>query len=155
MDPVPDLAVPRRDPVDLQGLGEDAEDVHPGVEGLVGVLEDHLHLRAHPPQLVLAEGEDVDAVEVYVAVRRLDEPQDHPARRRLPAAALPRQAEDLALLYLEAYPVDRPNELPFPREEAAPPHEPLLEVLDHELLGHQPSPRVSSSLRSSTKWHAT
>ena len=69
---------------------------HAWVERAVGILEDHLHAAAQGTQLRLRRVRDVDAVEPDLAGVGFDQANDHPAERRLPAAALADDAERLA-----------------------------------------------------------
>src|SRR5207237_6498467 len=82
----PHLCLAAGQPVALRRLADDVPDGHPRVERGIGVLEDDLHVPAQPAQLFLAELEDVPSLEERLAGRRLLEPEDHPAGRRLAAA---------------------------------------------------------------------
>ena len=92
--------------VDPQRLGDDLADPHPGVERLVGVLEDHLHLAAKPTQPPAGEPADLLAVEHDATSARGEEAHQQVAGGRLPAAGLPHQGEHLAAAELEADAVD-------------------------------------------------
>jgi len=77
-----------------------------GVEGAVGVLEDHLHLTAQAPQVRALGAGDVLAVELDAAAGRLEELEHRAAGGGLAAAGLPHQAEGLALAQLQGDAVD-------------------------------------------------
>src|SRR5256884_331479 len=107
------------DPVHRQGLGDDLPDRHPRVERAVRVLEDHLHLAAHRPQLVLAEGREVAPLEDDLPARRPLELEDAPAGRRLAAARLADEPEGLAAADREAHVVHGTDDAGPPAEEPA------------------------------------
>src|SRR6266576_7272709 len=86
---------PARQTVGTQRLADDPADAVPGVERGERVLEDHLHAPPQGPQLLLVQLGDVLAVEDDAAVRRLVEPQNRPADRRLAAAGLADQPDGL------------------------------------------------------------
>jgi hypothetical protein len=67
-------------------LGDDAPYGHSGVQGGIGVLEDHLHMAAHPPELAGAQLRQVLVVDHDGAVGRLVKEEDHAPKRRLPTA---------------------------------------------------------------------
>src|SRR6266513_199703 len=115
----PDLFFAAGEPVDLQRLADDVPDGHPRVERGIGVLEDDLHVPAQPAQLFLAELEDVPSLEERLPGRRLLEPQDHPARRRLAAAGLSHEPEGLALADEKADVVDGLDGPHLPLEDEA------------------------------------
>jgi hypothetical protein len=76
------VAVP--EVLDVEGLGDDAADGHPGVERLVRVMEDHLGL---PPEIAAVHLGQVDLPAVHpetdLPARRLGQSQEEPAERRL------------------------------------------------------------------------
>ena len=96
----------------------------------VRVLEDDLH--APPVRLQGGPGQRVMsvAVELDRPGRRLDEPQDEPADRRLAAARLADEPERLAPPDLEADAVDRLDRGDRPLQDPAPDREVLDEVPD-------------------------
>ena len=77
------LLAPRQ-VVDAHGFADDVADGHARVETSERVLEDDLHALAVLAHLALGELGDVDAVEVHLARRGLDEAQDRAADGRLP-----------------------------------------------------------------------
>ena len=101
--------------VDPERVADDLADALARVERRVRVLEDHLHLAPERPQLAPRERRDVGAVEADRAARRLVQPHEQPAERRLPAARLADDAERLAAPDLERDAVDRVDELAVPR----------------------------------------
>src|SRR5690606_35613308 len=82
------LLLTLRQLVDRDGLADDAPDRHTRVEARVWVLEDHLHLAAHAPQLAALDLYQVGAVEVDRAARRALQLEDRLAGRALAAAGL-------------------------------------------------------------------
>src|SRR5690606_12564189 len=80
----------------------------PGVERRVGVLEDDLHLPAQGGELATAGPADVDAVEEHGALVGREQAEEQAAERRLAAARLPHQPEDLAGEDVEVDAVDGP-----------------------------------------------
>jgi len=100
------LALGRHKAVDLERFGDDVEDRLLGVDRVVGVLEDDLCLLAVLPQRLLAEALDGQLLVVDVAPRRVLETQHGAAGRRLAAARLADQGEDLALAHVERDVVD-------------------------------------------------
>jgi len=67
--------------VNDEGLGDDLEDIHAGVEGAVGVLKDGLHLTPEATQLRCRSTRPIDAFNPDHAAAGLDEAEDH-ARER-------------------------------------------------------------------------
>ena len=76
------------DAVDYQRLLDDRTDAHPRVQRRVGVLEDDLHIAPRLAHARAREGEDILSLEPDLPGRRLDESQDAPSGRCLPAARL-------------------------------------------------------------------
>ena len=79
----------------------DAADGHRAVERSVRILEDHLHGSARLPGALAVRPRDVAPVELERAGRRLGEARDAPRKRRLPAAGLAHEPEDLAVAEIE------------------------------------------------------
>jgi hypothetical protein len=101
------VAVPARGgAVDAEALGDQVADLHAWVEGADGVLKDDLHVTAHLLEALRAQADDVDAVEGDLARRRLEQPQQRAAERRLAAAGLAHEAERLAAPHVEIDAVD-------------------------------------------------
>jgi hypothetical protein len=65
------------------------------------------------------EGHDVGVLVIYLAARGLEEADQEPTERGLPAAALPDKAEDLVCVYVEGDVVDSVDEQFFLGEERA------------------------------------
>ena len=95
--------------VDLQGLADDVEDGHAGIQRGEGVLKDDLHLAAQFLQAGLVQLGHINHLialaEEHLAGGWLVGPQDHAAGGGLAAAALAHQAERLPLMEGEAYAV--------------------------------------------------
>src|SRR5262245_50364748 len=126
------LLARRRQLVNDQRLADDRADGHTRVQGRVRVLEDDLHFLAERAQRPLVECRHVPPLERDLAGRRLDQPEDRPAGRRLAAARLAYQPERLAGHDVERHVVDRVNPGHLAREQPAPNREVLLEVPDLE-----------------------
>ena len=85
------------DLVDVQPLADDVGDGHAGVQGGVGVLEDHLDVLGELLALLALQVRHVLALKEDLAVRGLVQADDGAAERGLSAAGLADQAEGLAL----------------------------------------------------------
>ena len=96
-----------RQPVDNQGLSDDAPDRHARIQRGVWVLEDHLHVPPHAPQLTRLQLRQVLIVDQDVARSWLVKEQDHAPQRCLPAATLAHQPQRLTALHVEGHSVDR------------------------------------------------
>src|SRR5216683_2813883 len=70
----------------MQRLGDDVTHRHAGVQGCIRVLEDHLHLLPHAPELLAAGLREVDVIEVDVTRSSRMQLHDHPPEGRLTAA---------------------------------------------------------------------
>src|SRR5690606_27980603 len=116
------------DAVGPQPLGDRVADRGPGVERRVGVLEDDLHLPAQGGELATAGPADVDAVEEHGALVGREQAEEQAAERRLAAARLPHQPEDLAGEDVEVDAVDGPYVADDLAEGAAPDGEGLDEA---------------------------
>ena len=116
--------------VDLQRVADDRADPLARIQARVRILEDHLHLAAQRPQPAGAELLDRLALEDDLAGRRLEQPDDRAAERRLAAARLADEAERLALLHGEADVVDRVHARDLALQHALPDREVLLDVPD-------------------------
>ena len=98
--------------VDLQPLGNDLLDGHPGVQGGNGILEDHLHIPRQVPLVLLAHpAGNAPAVEVDLAAGGVVQADDGAARGGLAAAAFAHQAEGLPPVHLEGHVVHRLDHL--------------------------------------------
>jgi len=113
------LAVGAAKALHAHGLGHDAADRHPRVQGRVRVLKDHLHPAAVGEELVALELGDVRALEQYLAGGRLIEPNDRAPGGRLAAAGLADERERLPALDREIDAVDRLQRAP-PAEKQLP-----------------------------------
>src|SRR5215510_6316158 len=77
-----------QDPMDADRLGNDLTHGHAGIEGGVGILEDHLHLLAHRDHGVPIEPGQIGALEANLTTRWIVEAQYQAPERRLPATRL-------------------------------------------------------------------
>ena len=125
----------RRLPVLAQRLTDDAAHRHAGVQAVLWVLEDHLHVWAQLSQRFALECRDVLAAKHHPSRRRRVEAQDDAAGGRLAAAALAHQAERLARIDGEVEPVHRPHGAHPAAEHAPHDREVLGEVLDRNKGG--------------------
>ena len=116
--------------MDLQGVADDRADPFPRIEAGVRILEDQLHLAPERAELAGAVPVDRLALEDDLAGRRLQQADDRPPERRLPAAGLADEAERLARLHREAHAVDRMDLRDLFLEDALPDREVLLDVAD-------------------------
>src|SRR4029079_7146670 len=124
-DPLERLARPRAkllaiadELVEAERIGDQRADRHRRIERRVRVLEDDLHPPSQRPQLRLAATVQLLAVEPDRARRRLDEPEQGPAERRLARPRLADEAEHLAAAEVERYPVDGADRSAFTSPEA-------------------------------------
>jgi hypothetical protein len=97
---------------------EDAVDLEDRVVRAERILEDALNMGVVVPELPAAERRDVDAVEGDRPAVDAEEPEDHPADRRLPAAALADQRHHLAGAHVEADVAHREQLGPAERTDA-------------------------------------
>ena len=91
-----------------------------GIERRVGVLEDHLHPLALPPQLRATQRREVDAAERDGPAGGVDQAHDQPGQRRLARAALADEPERRAGTDREVDAVDRVDRAGDPPQQAAP-----------------------------------
>ena len=110
---------PVAEPVDDERLLDDLPRAHPRVERRVRILKDDLHVAPRRRAGAPARTQHVVAAEPHVARRRLDQPQQAAAGRRLAAARLADQPERLALVDAEAHVVDRGDARARPEAAAA------------------------------------
>ncbi len=133
-DAVFELPAPR-EAIHQQRLADDLQEGHPGVQGGIRVLEDHLHVapqRLHPPVVDPCHVDDVvrRAGKKDLAARRLDPAEHAAARGRLAAAAFAHEAEGLALGDGEAHVVDGLDRPDGPPEKPAAHRKVLAEAPD-------------------------
>src|SRR5687768_1478802 len=88
-----------------QRLSNYVPDGHARVEGGVRVLEDHLHVATHRPQILSLCARDVAPTEDDVPSRRLVELEDGAPRCALSAARLAHQPQGFTLAYGEVKPI--------------------------------------------------
>ena len=124
------LLLPLGDVVDLQPLADDLAHPHARIERGIRVLKDDLHLPAHVAELALGERQDIFPLEVDLAGRRLDQPQDGPAQGGFPASRLSHQPESLPLFDCQADPVDGPDLPLVPGKQPRTHGKILLQVMD-------------------------
>ena len=95
------------DTVHGEGLGNRPGDCHPGVERVVGVLDDELCAPAERGPLLARQVRDASAVEANFAAGWLLQIERREGGRRLPTARLADDAERLSAAHLEGHAVDR------------------------------------------------
>ncbi len=93
--------------VDGEGVADDRADPAAGVEGSVGVLEDHLDLAADRLHGAAGQVGDIAALEVDLAGGDRDQPGDAPGQGRLAAPGLADQAKRLTPPDRQRHPIDR------------------------------------------------
>src|SRR2546422_4230122 len=118
------------DPMHGQRLGDDLAHRHPRIERAVRVLEDHLHLAADRPQIVVAEKREIASLEHDLAVRRTFELEDAPAGGGLAAPRLADEPERLSPADPEAHAVHGADQAAPAAEESAPHPEVLHQIPD-------------------------
>ena len=119
-----------------EALADDVEDRHPGVQRPERVLEDDLHPAPQRPHVVGVDVGQLVAVEDDLAGGRRRQLEDGPAERRLAAAGLADEAEDLAGEDVEVDAVDRVDGADLLAQQAADDREVLLEPADREQRLH-------------------
>src|SRR6478609_5231204 len=90
----------------LERFGDDAAGGQPGVERGVRVLKDDLHALAPRTHLLAAKAGDVVTIEAHSALGRFDQRQYQPADGRFAGAGCTDEAQCLAWVQGEAYPMD-------------------------------------------------
>jgi len=105
--------------LDAERRTQDGADRLARVEGVVGVLEDHLRLLAHGAHRPPRQSGHVRAVDHHAARGRVDQFEDGATRRGLAAATLPHQAERLGSFHVEAHAVNRLDLADRAREDPA------------------------------------
>ena len=123
-----------------QGGADELQDSHAGVEGGVGVLEDHAHVAAHLVELLVVELDHIDASQVRIAEEDIalggrDGAQDHASGGCFAAAAFADEPQCFAFVHLQADIVDGFDITDGAFEEAATDREVLLEIVDLEKRG--------------------
>lgn len=89
-----------------EGFGEATEDGHPGVEGGVGILENHLKIRAFAAHGLWAERGEIAAFEQDTSGGRSLELHDGAGKGGFAAAAFTDEAEDFSLAQLQRNAID-------------------------------------------------
>src|SRR6185295_11957694 len=92
--------------MDAERVADDLDHALAWVQRRIRILEDHLHLAAEGAQRGPREARDVLPVEPDGATRRIVQPYQKPAERRLSAARFADHAERLAASHLERDTVD-------------------------------------------------
>src|SRR5690606_303521 len=87
--------------MDVDGFADDVAYGHPGVQGSIRILEDHLYLPPDRLHLLLVISRDVLAIKEDGSLGGLVELDDGAAGRGLAAAGFSDQAQGLALFDLE------------------------------------------------------
>src|SRR5579885_2392955 len=88
-----------------QWLGDDLPDGVAWIERAVGVLEDHLHIRAHLAHFAGRQLRQFHSVQLHATCRWLDELQDGAARCGFAAAAFSHQTKRFAASDKQIHPV--------------------------------------------------
>src|SRR5262249_39609488 len=96
-------------PVYLEPLGDGVTDRHAGVQRSVRILEDDLHATPQRPKRPMIQREYVLAFKDCLSARRLLQPQDGTADRRLATSRFPHQGQRLPLADLEGNAVYSPH----------------------------------------------
>jgi hypothetical protein len=136
------------DLVHVERLGEDLAHRHARVERGIGILEDDLHVAAHPPQVALAEVGDLLALEAHRAPGRVHQAEHEAAGRRLAAARFAHQRQGLAAGDLEAHVLDGAHHADQPAaDDAGGDGEMLYEAVDRQDrdVAHAATPLARSS----------
>ena len=120
---------PRAQSVHGQWFPEQGADGHAGVEGAVGVLEHDLHLAPQPPEIALLQVEDrvrparfpffKGRMERGRSGGGIDQAQDRPSDRGLPAPAFAHQAQRFAPFQGQVDPVDGLDGRPVAPQQSA------------------------------------
>ncbi len=92
--------------MDIQGFTNDVADGHPGIQGSVRVLKNHLHAAVQLGRFLAFQVINVLTLKKDPASCRLIKPDNGPSHRGLAAAALTHQAQSLALLHFKGYTVN-------------------------------------------------
>lgn len=103
----------------FEGFGDDLKDGHAGVEGVVGVLKDHLDLFAVIEEVATRDVGDVIALVEDVAVCGGGELYDCATDGSFSAAGFADEADGCALFYFKGYTIDGFDDATFEVEEAA------------------------------------
>ena len=93
--------------VDHQRFADDGPRGHPGVECAVRVLEHHAQAAAHLPHFIVAQRDEVFALEINSAFRGFDKLEYGSPSRGLARSGLAHQAKSLAWPYRQADSVHR------------------------------------------------
>ena len=132
--------------MDQQRLHDDVFHRHARIERAVGVLENNLHPRPHRAQRPRVEPGDLLAVEMDGPAGRLDQADQQPPQRRLPAAGFPHQPQGLAGADAEIHPVHRPQRhAAAPQERAGPDREMLRQPRGHQQRAHATPTRIQAA----------
>src|SRR2546421_8405808 len=97
---------PVADTVNHQRFSDDVSDLHARIKRCIRILKNDLHLATQFAQLAPAHRGYVAPLEFNFTMRRFDQPQQAPARRRLAASGLAHQPERLAAQDIERHAVD-------------------------------------------------
>ena len=123
------------DIVDFEGVADDIDYGHAGVEGVERILEDHAYLLAVRLHFIVGEGPQVDHFAVMVleedlAAGEVIGAQDAAAGGRLAAAALADEAHSLTLQDIEGDIIDGLDVTDCAAEKAGCDWKPFLQVSD-------------------------
>ena len=92
--------------MDRQDLFENFPYGHTGIEGRIGILENHLYVPACLPQILLPHGCKLFPVQGDASAIRLMQSDNQPGQGRLSAAGLPHNTQDLAPLHVQTHIID-------------------------------------------------
>ncbi|MNV37729.1 hypothetical protein D3C71_1292590 [compost metagenome] len=107
------------------------------IQGGVRVLEHHLHLRTHLPQLLRAERRQIGAVEQHFPARRLDQPENGPPGGGLAAARLTDNSQRLSTEDGQVDAVHRPHRSGLLAEQALADRIMLLQIANLQQHVHE------------------
>ncbi len=95
--------------VNLQRLADDIPHPHPGIEGRLGVLKDHLHLPAEGEEFVFSQCIQPLSPKGDAPIRGGEQTHEQLGHRRLAAPRFPGQPQGLPFLQPEIDPVHGPQ----------------------------------------------
>ena len=123
------LAAVRHPKID-QRLSQNVAHLHPRIEAAKWVLEHHLHPLAHHTQLARRHVVDALAVQIDLAVRQPEQPQDRLANGRFAAAGFADERQCLASVDGKRYSIDGIDLSSHSSKQAATNWKMLLENID-------------------------
>ena len=92
-------------------FGHNIKNGHPRIQGRIRVLEYHLDIPAHSPQLFFIQGRElyflIVKMKFNASFRRFNDSQNRPAQSRFSAARFPNHSQHLIFLYLKRHIIHR------------------------------------------------